>query len=109
MTDDTTTSPGDAEPIIVANTPTPDQIASAIHNVVLVFGAVSAVFGFISKHDLAGLIDYIQTTKFVAVIGLIMSAWAVLKAQKMARQRSAQLTTIAQDPKVPDSVAKLAE
>jgi hypothetical protein len=94
--------------IVVPATPVPDQIEAGIRAVFLVIGAVSALAGFVSKHDIAGLVAFMQSSEFVSALGFAMAAAAFLRGQWKARHRSRQLTAIASSPKVPDSVATVA-
>lgn len=94
-------------PIVADRSPARDQAESAVRFVLLAISVVSALAGFVSKHDLAGFIRYMQSSDFLtalaAVIGVATFAWGQWKA----RHRSNQLAAIAADPRVPDAVATL--
>lgn len=101
MTDDTT------PPIQAEKSPARDQAESAIRSVLLAISVVTALAGFVSKHDLAGFVAYMQSSDFLAALAALIGAATFGWGQWKARHRSQQLAAIAADPRVPDQVAKL--
>jgi hypothetical protein len=94
-------------PVEVRSTPYFDMATSAVRSAVLVIGALVALAGFVSKHDWAGMIDYVQTAPFITSLATVSAAGAFLWGQWKTRYRANQLTTVAANPDVPDSAAKL--
>lgn len=105
MTDDNSTDPG----IQVNASPYVDMAASAVRSLVLVVSALVALAGFVSKHDWAGVITYVQSAPFLTALATVMAAGAFVWGQIKTRRRAVDLSAVAQSPKVPDTVAKLKE
>lgn len=98
------------KPVVVqANAGLIDGIQAAARYVVVLVTFTTALLGLLQVRDIAGIITLIQSNGgqvLAAVSGLIAlgtAAYGVFKTRK----RSAQLEKVADDPKVPDSVAKV--
>lgn len=102
---DTSNDPG----IKVNPSPYTDMAASAVRSLLVVVGALVALAGFVSKHDWAGLIDYVQSAPFLTALATIMAAGAFAWGQWKTRSRAVDAIAVATSPKVPDSVASLKE
>lgn len=98
MTDNTT------PPIVVNATPTNDQLAAGMRTLVLVVSVVTGLAGLISKHDWAGFVTYVQSSDFLTVAALAISAATFAWGQWKTRHRAKQLGAVAVDPRVPDAV-----
>jgi hypothetical protein len=90
-------------PITVSATPAPDQIAAGVRSIVLVISAVTALAGLVSKHDLAGLIAYVQSSDFITAAGIAIAAGSFVWGQIKTRKRAVQLATMATI--LPDTIA----
>uniref|UniRef100_UPI0035CA0529 hypothetical protein n=1 Tax=uncultured Sphingomonas sp. TaxID=158754 RepID=UPI0035CA0529 len=97
----------DAPPIVADRSPARDQAESAVRSVLLAISVVTAVAGFVSKHDLAGFVTYMQSSDFLAALAALIGAATFVWGQWKARHRSKQLAAIAADPRVPDAVATI--
>ncbi len=102
MSDDNETPP-----IAVNASPVNDQVASLIRTLLLLIGAVTALAGFIAKRDLAGFITYVQSSEFLQVAGVLLTAGTFAWGQWKTRHRAKQLATVAADPRVDDAVAHI--
>ena len=100
-------SGNETPPIAVNPSPASDQVQAGLRSLVLVIGAVGAILGFVGKHDLAGLINYLQSAAFVPAALVLASAASFVWGQWKTRHRAKQLISVASSPAVPDSVAKL--
>lgn len=94
-------------PIVVNPTPTQDQVSSGIRSAVLVVGAVGAILGFVGKHDLAGLITYLQSAAFLPAAFAIATVGSFLWGQLKTRHRAKQLAIVAASPRVSNEVIRL--
>ena len=92
--------------IAVPATPTMDKIAMVVRAVVLVIGAVTTIAGFVSKHDLAGFIAYVQSSAFLTVAGLVSTGIAFGWGYWKTGHRGRQLANLAVNPDVTQVVAK---
>lgn len=90
-------------PIVIDPSPVADQIKAGIRNVIVLIGGMAAIFGFIGRHDAAGLVVYLQSGTFLPVIGAAGTVGAVVWGQWKARHSKAQLVTTG--AAAPNSVA----
>ena len=91
------------QPMTVNAGPANDQIAAAVRTIVLVVSAITALAGLASKHDLAGLIAYVQSSDFITAAGVVVSAGVFAWGQLKTRKRAVQLATMASI--LPDTIA----
>ncbi|MGY2732407.1 hypothetical protein [Sphingomonas sp. UYP23] len=94
-------------PIVAERSPARDQVESAVRSVLLVISVVTAIAGFVSKHDLTGFVVFMQSSDFLAALAALTGAATFVWGQWKARHRSKQLAAIAADPRVPDAVATI--
>lgn len=98
----------DGKPGIEARaTPYFDMATSAVRSVLLVVGAVVALAGFVSKHDWAGVLSYVQSAPFITALATVMAAGSFAWGQWKTRERANQISSVAGNPLVPEDVAKL--
>lgn len=83
-------------PIVVNPSPVKDQIAAGIRTLIVLIGGISAILGFIGKHDLAGLIVYLQSGAFLPIIGAASAVGAFLYAQWRTIVRKRELVRAAE-------------
>lgn len=73
-------------PATVNDNPVQAQISTAIRDAGIVIGFVSALLGFVSKHDLAGAINFLQSAQALPAIGMIGAGAIVIWRQIHARR-----------------------
>lgn len=95
-----------AAPIVVNPSPVKDQIAAGFRTLIVLIGGISAMIGFLGKHDLAGLIVYLQSGSFVPIIGAASAVGAFVYAQWQTIRRKRTLVTVT--AAAPDDVAVVA-
>lgn len=83
------------------------QAPVLLRQVTLVLGGVAAVLGFVSTHDLAGLVAYLQSEQFVPIFVALSGAASLAWGQVKAHRDRVRLVTIAKA--APDSVAVVTE
>lgn len=96
----------DPAPIVVNPSPVGEQISASIRTVIILIGGISAILGFIGKHDLAGLIVFLQSGSFLPIIGAASAVGAFLYAQWQTIRRKRTLVTVT--AAADDAVAVLA-
>lgn len=97
-----------AKPVVVSpNQGAVDTVTALGRLILVVLSTAPAAALLIKKHDLVGLYDYFHTNQGqalgAAIIGLVSFGYGAYKSWKRGRQ----VATVAADPKVPSSVAKL--
>lgn len=95
-----------APPLVVDPSPVKDQIGAGIRTLIVLIGGISAILGFIGRHDAAGLVVYLQSGAFVPIIGAAATVGAFVWGQWKARHSKAQLVTTA--AAAPDDVSVVA-
>ena len=85
----------DQQPIIVNDSPLPDQLWAAVRQV-----APPALTFMIGRHWIAD-----DTSTLLCVAGGVI--WPIVAGQLKTRRRAQQLAAIAASPQVPDSVARV--
>lgn len=95
-----------ADPIVVNPSPVKDQIAAGIRTLIVLIGGISAILGFLGKHDLAGLIVYLQSGSFLPIVGAASAVGAFIYAQWQTIRRKRTLVTVT--AAAPDNVAVVA-
>lgn len=93
--------------VVTGNEALADPAKLALANVVVVFGALAALSGFVSNRDLAGFIVWIKTTDGAAFIAAAMSLAGVSYSWWKSRQRAAQVVAVAADNRVSPAVATI--
>lgn len=96
------------KPIVISsNAGLIDGIQSAARTLVILATAIPIMLSFLSKHDLVGMIGYLQSVEGAQVIatmtGLGTIAYGIYKSHK----RGAQVAAVASDVRVPAEVASL--
>lgn len=94
-------------PIVVNPSPVKEQIAAGFRTLIVLLGGISAVMGFLGKHDLAGLIVYLQSDGFIPIIGAVSAVGAFVYAQWRTVMRKREVVTIT--AAAPDDVAVVAQ
>jgi len=85
----------DPQPIIVNDSPLPDQLWAGLRQV-----APAVVAFMVGRHLIAD-----DTVTMISVAGGVI--WPIVAGQLKTRRRAQQLATIAASPQVPDSVARV--
>lgn len=97
-------NPDDApKPIQVSPTATTAQSGSAMRDVLLIVGVLPALLAVLGKRDLQALVDFIASTEFAPVLGIIVTGGVVAWRQWLARRQHAESLKMAQN--TPDRVA----
>ena len=96
------------EPIVVrSNAGLIDSLQSAGRMLVILVTAIPIILSFVGKHDLLGMIAYLQSVEgaqfIAAVTGFATIAYGIYKSHK----RGAQVASVASDDRVPAEVATL--
>ena len=96
------------KPIVISsNAGLIDGIQSAARTLVILATAIPIMLSFLSKHDLVGMIGYLQSVEGAQVIatmtGLGTIAYGIYKSHK----RGVQVANVARDIRVPAEVASL--
>jgi hypothetical protein len=73
-------------PIQVNSSPAKEQASQTLATVLIILGGLGSVLGFVSKHDIAGLVVWLQSAPgvpFLAALVLVGTyAWRQLKVRK---------------------------
>lgn len=85
-------------PATVNDSPVQAQISTAIRDVGIVIGFLSALLGFVSKHDLAGAINFLQSAQALPAIGMIVGAGIIAWRQFHARRAVAVTVAAVTNP-----------
>lgn len=85
----------DQQPIIVNDSPLPDQLWAGVRQV-----APAIVAFLVGRHLIAD-----DTVTVLSVAGGVV--WPIVAGQLKTRRRAQQLATIAASPQVPDTVARV--
>lgn len=72
-----------------------------IRQVLLVVGGIIAAIGFLSRRDMAGLWNYLQTDEFLTVAATAVTLGTLAWGQWKAHKDRARLVTIAQSAPLP--------
>lgn len=96
------------KPIVVSsNAGLIDSLQSAGRTLVVVLTAIPIILSFVGKHDLLGMIAYLQSVdgaQFIAAVtGIVTIVYGIYKSHK----RGAQVASVASDLRVPAEVASL--
>lgn len=96
------------KPIVVSsNAGLIDSLQSAGRMIVILVTAIPIMLSFLSKHDLIGMIGYLQSVDGAQLIaagtGLFTIGYGIYKSHK----RGAQVALVASDLRVPAEVASL--
>lgn len=90
-------------PMIVTAGAIQDTLFAALRVLSVLIGGGTAILGFVSKRDLAGLITYVQSSDFTAVAGALAASVSLAYGLWRTYHRKQALITVAQA--VPDSLA----
>lgn len=96
------------KPILVsANAGLIDSLQSAGRMIVILVTAIPIILSFVGKHDLLGMIGYLQSVEGAQLIaagtGIVTIVYGIYKSHK----RGAQVASVASDLRVPAEVASL--
>lgn len=94
-------------PIVVNPSPAAEQISAGIRTLIVLVGGISAIIGLLGKHDILGLVVYLQSSAAVPVVGAAGAVGAFLYGQWKTIVRKREAVTIA--AAAPDSVAVIKE
>jgi hypothetical protein len=75
-------------PQVIDPNPINGQIATALRDVGIVVGFLTAIIGFLGKHDLAGLIAYIRSSDALPALGVLMTAAIFVYRQWLSRRET---------------------
>lgn len=94
-------------PIVVSASAIQTTLFAALRIFSVLLGGVTALLGFASKRDLAGLIAYVQSSDFTAVAGALAAVFSVAYGLWHTYRQKADLITVAKA--APDAVATVAD
>lgn len=93
------------KPIEVTATTLPDQVFTFLRQLVLVFGGFATLVTFLKAGDIAGIIDFLHSSDFVAtVIGLVTLGVLIYGNLRTRWSKQELIVTAAHSP---DRVAKV--
>lgn len=91
MTEPTTLNPATAN-----DSATQAMVSTALRDMGLVLGLVTAILGFASNHNLAGAINYLKSEQALPALGVVLSvgiaAWRQWHARRAVRVLTAAVT-----------------
>jgi hypothetical protein len=104
MSNDFTPTPP-ATPIIINPDPTVGQMATIARYLAILIGGASGIAGLVSRHDIAGLVAYLQSNALVSFLGAALALGTA--AYGLYEKLHTQKKLIKMEPFVPDTVAQL--
>lgn len=97
----------DEKPIILSAGTIQTTLFAALRLLGVLIGGFTAVVGFASRHDLAGLTAYIRSDDFVPVAGALAAVLSAAYGLWKTHQRKAQLLKV--EPFVPNRLLQVAD
>jgi len=93
----------DSGPIQINPSPVTSQVYTGLRDVAILLSGGTALLGYLSKHDLAGAIDWLQSNAAVPFVAACITIGTFAYRQWKARKDKATIVTIAEE--APNSVA----
>lgn len=90
-------------PIVVDPSPVTSQVYTGLRDIAILLSGCTALLGFVSKHDLAGAIGWLQSNAAIPFVATCIAIGTFAFRQWKARQDKAEKVVLAQA--APNSVA----
>lgn len=94
------------KPVVVSSSQgTIDAVMASMRYLVVVLAGFSALLGFLQNQDIVGLLEYIRGTEGTKFIAAVVAVGTMIYGIFKTHKRGAQTATVAEDSRVPSSVA----
>lgn len=95
------------KPIIVSAQAGPiDSLQAVLRSLVVVATAIPMMLVLVNKHDLVGMITYLQSVNGAQTLAAISGIASIVYGAYKAHKRGKQIALVASSEFVPDSLAK---